>query len=166
MRSLIIATTLVAYLYLTSATPISEKTETPVPAATEVNYRLPLTIYPINYNITLKPYLNESHPKAFTFDGECYIEIKPQVNTKEIQLHMKNLIISLSEYYKKDTPAVKKNLPNVKPHELTDIVVYNIDEELKANQTYVLHYKYVGQMDDDMEGFYRSYYKTSKNVTK
>ncbi|KAM7359776.1 aminopeptidase N-like [Cochliomyia hominivorax] len=165
MSPISIAAILVASLCLAYAAPLTEEIETPVPVA-DVNYRLPLTIYPVNYNISLKPYLDESHPKAFTFDGECYLEIIPKINTKQIQLHIKNLDISLSEYYQKDTPKVVKALPKATPHQLTDIVVYDLEEELKANQSYVLHYKYVGHMGDDMHGFYRSYYKTSKNVTK
>ncbi|KAM7359496.1 uncharacterized protein ACRADG_013108 [Cochliomyia hominivorax] len=154
-----------AFFCLSYATPLTDGNETPVPIV-DVNYRLPLTIYPVNYKITLKPYLEESHPRAFSFDGECYLEIQPKNNTKQIQLHIKNLEISLSEYYQKDTPNNVKALPNVTPNTLTDIVVYDLEEELKANVSYILHYKYVGHMDDDMHGFYRSYYQTSKNVTK
>ncbi|XP_046806348.1 membrane alanyl aminopeptidase-like [Lucilia cuprina] len=165
MSPIYIATILVACLCLTYAAPFAEEVQTPVPAA-DVNYRLPLNIKPINYNINLKPYLNETHPKAFKFDGECYVEIQAQQNTKEIQLHIKNLNITVSEYYKKDTPSAKKNLPTATPNSLTDIVVYTLNEELQANVSYILHYVYTGSMDDDMHGFYRSYYKTANNVTK
>lgn len=166
MSPLNTATLLVAYLCFAYAAPLTEEVDTAAVPLADVDYRLPLTIFPVNYKITLKPYLNESDPKAFTFDGDCYIEIVPRNNTKQIQLHMKNLEVSLSEYYKNDTPTVKKTLVKATPNELTDIVVYNLDEELKAGEAYVLHFVYVGQMADDMGGFYRSSYNTSKNVTK
>lgn len=164
MSALALATILVAHLCLINAAPFSEDIQT-LATTTGVNYRLPLHIKPINYNILLKPYLDENDPNKFTFDGECFIEVQATENTKQIQLHIKNLKISLAEYYMKEM-QVKKNLPNASPHSETSIVVYNLSEELQANTSYILHYKYIGSMDEDMHGFYRSNYTTSKNVTK
>ncbi|XP_065372514.1 membrane alanyl aminopeptidase [Calliphora vicina] len=165
MSPISIATILVACLCLAYAAPFAEEVEIPAPAA-DVNYRLPLNVKPINYKVTLQPYLDETHPKAFKFDGDCYVELQALQNTKEVQLHIKNLDITVSEYYKKDTPATKKALPTATPNSLTDIVVYTLTEELQANVSYIFHYVYTGSMDDDMHGFYRSSYKTAKNVTK
>lgn len=131
----------------------------------KVNYRLPSVIKPINYKIEIKPYLNESDPRKFTFDGECFIEIKAVQKTKEIQLHMKNLNVSEGEYYRKGG-EVKTSLPQATPNNLTDIVIYNLSEELQANVSYILHYVYVGIMNEDMNGLYRSQYKTSNNEIK
>ncbi|XP_034488262.1 membrane alanyl aminopeptidase-like [Drosophila innubila] len=38
--------------------------------------------------------------------------------------------------------------------------------ELAVNQVYILHFKYTGLMEDDMHGFYRSYYVNDNNETK
>ena len=166
MSPITVAAILVACLCLAYAAPFEDQVVNAPETKAEVNYRLPLTVMPVNYKISLKPYLIETDPKAFTFDGECYIEIQANQATSQIQLHMKNLKISLSEYYKKDTPTQKTTLPTATPDSMTDIVVYNLNQPLQANVPYILHYVYTGTMDDDMHGFYRSSYKTSQNVTK
>lgn len=131
----------------------------------EVDYRLSENIKPINYKILLGSFLNESGSGKVTFDGECSIEIKVLKKTNQIQLHIMNLDISLSEYYKKNTTD-KKVLPAATSNSLTDIVCYNLTEELHPNEVYILHYVYVGTMNEDMNGYYRSKYETGENYTE
>lgn len=131
----------------------------------EGNDRLPSSIRPSNYKIKIEPYLNEFDPRQFTFDGECFIEIQAVEDACEIQLHMKNLSISLSEYYKTNSTE-KTELRHAPPNKSTDIVVYELDDELKANVSYTLHFVYVGSISDGLNGFYRSKYTTPDNVTK
>ncbi|XP_058975541.1 membrane alanyl aminopeptidase [Musca domestica] len=167
MKFMIVAATLAVCLCLSTAAPLTEEVENIVPAAEE-NYRLITDIEPINYNVSLKPYLLDSDPseKRFTFDGEAYITIKPKVTTSTLVLHSKNLKYSLREFYAKSKPDVKTTLPAVEPNNVTDIVTYTLTSALVANQEYVLHFVYTGTMDDDMHGFYRSSYTDSKNNTK
>ncbi|XP_073817389.1 membrane alanyl aminopeptidase [Musca autumnalis] len=167
MKFMIVAATLAVCMCLSTAAPLTDDVETVVPAADE-NYRLPTTILPVNYNISLRPYLLETDAadKRFTFDGECFITIVSSVSTNSLVLHSKNLKYSLREYYAKSNPTVKYTLQNAEPNSLTDIVTYTLTTALTANQEYVLHFVYTGTMDDDMHGFYRSSYTDNKNNTK
>ncbi|EDV93346.1 membrane alanyl aminopeptidase [Drosophila grimshawi] len=131
-------------------------------------YRLSEDINPINYDITLRPYLLESdNTKRFTFDGEVWIEIEPVKTTKLVSLHSKSLEYSLTEYWQKvtGTPVIQK-LTDPKYNEQTDIRNLTAASDLVAKQRYILHFKYTGQMGDDMHGFYRSYYVNDNNETK
>lgn len=136
--------------------------DTPTPG---VNYRLPMDIKPIHYNISLTTYLHDAGRKKFTFRGECFIEFQVLKNTTQIQLHITNLII-MRGIYRKKTGGYPTDLPNATPHSSTDIVVYDLKEELEANEFYIMEYFYDGFMDKEEVGFYRSKYTTSTNVTK
>ncbi|KAH8311145.1 hypothetical protein KR044_004573 [Drosophila immigrans] len=133
-------------------------------------YRLSTVINPVSYNITLRPYLLESDAKRFTFDGEVFIEIVPTANTKIISLHSKNLTHTLNEYWQKPTTtatAPTKLALVVGNHNYdTDILNLTSTADLVANQAYILHFTYTGLMEDDMHGFYRSYYTNDNNETK
>lgn len=133
-------------------------------------YRLSTIIKPINYNITLRPYLLESDgQKRFTFDGEVFIEIQPSVATKLISLHSRNLTHSIREYWVKPAAGAKPTplpLALQSHNQETDIMNLTSTADLAANQFYILHFKYTGIMQDDMAGFYRSYYVNDNNETK
>lgn len=159
------AAVLAVCLYLASGAPVDEVPV--VPYADEV-YRLPTIISPVNYKMTLKPYLLESDPaaKRFTFDGELWLTITTSQATSELKMHTKNLKFTKREYWAVNTPGTVYTLPDVQTNNVTDIITYNLPTALAVNQEYVLHFVYNGTMDDDMHGFYRSSYTDSKNVTK
>ncbi|XP_067625605.1 membrane alanyl aminopeptidase-like [Eurosta solidaginis] len=129
-------------------------------------YRLPIEIRPWNYNIKLTPYLLDSDgSKKFTFDGEVRIQINSTINTKTLILHSKNLNYTMREYWSADNTS-KIPLGSGTLNSVTNRIQYNLTTELLVGKTYYLHFVYSGSMDDDMHGFYRSYYVDSKNVTK
>lgn len=164
MRTTLVADLLAVCLCLSSAAPLEDNTA-PVPRSDE-NYRLPTTILPSNYNITLKPYLLEQDgAKRFTFDGEVFITVQAKEKTNQIIMHSKNLKFATREFWKVGQ-TTKTALPQVEPNSLTDIVTYNLTADMDINQDYILHFVYSGTMDDDMHGFYRSSYNDTKNVTK
>ncbi|XP_064552682.1 membrane alanyl aminopeptidase [Drosophila montana] len=140
-------------------------------AAADADYRLTEDINPINYNISLRPYLLESDgDKRFTFDGEVWIEIEPVVKTKYVVLHSKNLTYSLSEYWTKPATegaiVTRTALTLVSQSDETDIRNLTVTVDLEASQRYILHFVYTGLMEDDMHGFYRSSYVNDNNETK
>lgn len=131
------------------------------------NYRLPTNIIPKSYGITLKPYLRDTDgTRQFTFDGVAEIVIVPQESTKLLELHSKSLNYSSMQYWKQSASNLIMELPNPVVNTTTDKLIFNFDAELLEQEEYVLAFKYVGLMQDDMRGFYRSSYKDSKNVTK
>ncbi|XP_053945437.1 membrane alanyl aminopeptidase-like [Anastrepha ludens] len=130
------------------------------------DYRLPTIIQPWNYTLKLAPYLQESDGnKRFTFDGEVTIQINSTEPTKTLSLHTRNLNYTTREYWS-ESNLTRINLDNFEWNSVTHKIQYNLSTELEAGKTYYLHFIYNGTMDDDMNGFYRSYYVDSNNVTK
>eukprot|EP00099_Drosophila_melanogaster_P028720 NP_732654.1 uncharacterized protein Dmel_CG31198 [Drosophila melanogaster] len=170
-----VAVLLVACVSLASAgtRQLSVDVQPPATLATELNeYRLAEHITPVNYNITLRPYLLETDGnKRFTFDGEVWIEVISNQTTNDIYLHSKNLTYSVREYWQKPTTEVANptviqiSATNTTNYD-TDIVKLTASTALTANTTYILHFVYTGLMEDDMHGFYRSSYVDDNNVTK
>ncbi|KAH8330498.1 hypothetical protein KR067_004043 [Drosophila pandora] len=176
MIALRVAFFLAACLSLTAANTrplILDEVQPPVTLATELaDYRLASHILPVSYNITLRPYLLESDGlKRFTFDGEVHIEVVPTEITNSVHLHAKNLTFSVSEYWAKPAQGVAApagtnfNAAN-ETNSDTDIVKLTTAANLAANTPYILHFVYTGLMEDDMHGFYKSYYVDDNNVTK
>lgn len=170
MSKLHLAALVVAFLCVTAfAAPFEEQNEIigRAYAADGHDYRLPLEIYPWNYKLKLTPYLQESDGnKRFTFDGEVTIQINSTINTKTLILHSKNLNYTTRELWSEDAPSNKITLGEGTLNKITDKIQYNLTTELVARKTYFLHFVYNGTMDDDMHGFYRSYYVDSNNNTK
>lgn len=133
---------------------------------------MPLKIGAINVFFLLannRPYLLETDPaeKRFKFDGETFIRIICKTKTKDIVMHSKNLVFSKREMWLESTPTnvILLNSTAV-PNPLTDIITYTLENELQENVPYILHFVYMGQMDDDMHGFYRSSYTDANNNTE
>lgn len=141
-------------------------------ATANEEYRLSQNIDPVNYNLTLRPYLLETDgTKRFTFDGEVFIEIVPKTTTRLISLHSKNLTYITREYWVKPassatTPTLQALSVSGTPNTDTDITNLTAAADLTANTAYILHFVYTGLMQDDMQGFYRSYYTNDNNETK
>ncbi|KAH8382802.1 hypothetical protein KR009_005332 [Drosophila setifemur] len=174
MFALRVAILVAACLSLAAADtrPLAMDVQPPTTLAELSDYRLAEHISPVNYNITLKPYLLETDgAKRFTFDGEVFIEIVPKEATSSVHLHSKNLTYSVSHFWLKPAAGVAApaatnfNAVNVTDTD-TDIVKLTTPTALTANVSYILHFVYTGLMEDDMHGFYRSSYVDDNNVTK
>lgn len=133
----------------------------------KVDYRLPTKIKPISYVLDLTPHFdNSSGHEAFTFNGHVEINLHTEFqDVKEIVLHLKDINITKTELQMKSQwgsfswlmPQYKINtgvLDNV-----TDKYTIPLEQPLTPNQTYVLKFDYIGRLQTDMHGFYRSSYE-------
>lgn len=120
-----------------------------------INYRLPDNVLPVHYNIKLIPYIEEDN---FTFDGEISVRIKIRDATRDLSLHAHDLTID-------DTATSLVNgdgavrTPMVHDYDnTTQILTLNFDDELPPGH-YILNMKFIGVLNDDLEGFFRTSYK-------
>lgn len=122
-------------------------------------YRLNDKVLPSHYDIQIKPYLLESDKNRFSFDGETSITIKTtEKELKEIVLHAKNLDNLKATLSEKDNGANTIQITLKEPDVITDKLVISLDKAMTPGTDYALKFTYVGQMDEDMRGFYRSKY--------
>nr|AGT95896.1 aminopeptidase N [Aedes aegypti] len=132
------------------------------PRAELEDYRLNDDVMPSHYDITLTPYFeDEDSHQAFSFDGISVMTFrvtKPDVTN--IVLHMWKINIT-SWYLKRasDSSDVPHGVESY--DEETHKLTIPVNQALAENVDYQLIFNYVGILDDDMHGFYRSYYKVN-----
>ena len=119
--------------------------------------------------MTLEPDL-----EAFTFKGTVDIEFQVNSASKEIILHAKELCFESAEYIVLDkdnqnattTPPVKAEQMIVNLKETTVKFVFPQAFESTGNSNIKLTIHYIGFLNDQMAGFYRSTYQDIKGNTK
>ncbi|XP_059490156.1 uncharacterized protein LOC132205229 [Neocloeon triangulifer] len=128
------------------------------------DYKLPESVIPSRYEIHLIPYMEETlPPKNFTFDGQVRIQVTAKEATNMIRMHandmtvMKETVVVTND----DTgDAVLVNdvtmtEPIADDRHFLDIL---LGSELEVDGNYTIEISFVGKLNDDLEGFYRSNY--------
>jgi len=136
---------------------------TPAPEP-ELNYRLPQTLKPYRYEITIKPYF-KANTQPETYDGHVWIEFKCESNTNKFVIHYNMLdldreslrITSLNET---SFTAMYSNLTfSYSP--ITQLFTAELPAgtEFKANNHYGFGVDFKGYTNEDNIGFYASKYQ-------
>jgi hypothetical protein len=128
------------------------------PKATE--YRLPITVLPSHYTIRLVPYFED---RNFTFDGEVEITVNATTDASTIVLHYDDMdIIGIPTVV--SLPGFQElEVVNTTYDDVTSFFKMELNETLRRGQEYLIHIKYVGNLNTAELGFYRNYYNTSYN---
>lgn len=123
--------------------------------ANDIDYLLPKTSRPINYNIELSTKIDEG---LFPFEGRVEIEIEILEFTSNIVLHSYSLTIKNIKLMKSDRLSVIK-LKSPEHSKLYDFLTIHTEEDvLIQGETYFLTIEYNGVLRDDEAGFYKSSY--------
>ncbi|KAK5868074.1 hypothetical protein PBY51_012519 [Eleginops maclovinus] len=146
--------------------PTDGGTTTKAPATTAVpsnepwdKYRLPKSLVPRWYNVTLWPRLLPDETGLYIFTGESTVEFECVVETDLILIHSNKLNhTNLARLTSVDSgvkaPSIKSSLPQIE----TQYLVLKLDGKLVKGHMYHLHTKFTGELADDLGGFYRSEY--------
>lgn len=126
------------------------------------HYRLPDSLLPISYNVTLWPRLKHDEDGLYVFTGNSTVFFRCVKETDLIIIHSNKLnLTTLDGHHAKLTslsedtaPAVQKSFLVVK----TQYLVLQLQRTLKVGTTYKLYTEFQGELADDLEGFYRSEY--------
>ncbi|XP_044048314.1 aminopeptidase N-like isoform X2 [Siniperca chuatsi] len=127
-------------------------------------YRLPKSLVPNYYNITLWPRLTPDVTTGlYIFTGESSVEFECREETDLILIHSNKLnytkfendhLASLISVTGVKAPSIKSSwLQNV-----TQYLVLQLDGKLMKGHRYHLNTKFTGELADDLGGFYRSEY--------
>ncbi len=135
---------------------------TEAPAEPWNEYRLPDTLVPDYYNITLWPRLQPNIHGLFVFTGNSSIVFKCLRETDLILIHSNKLNLTLIDGYLAKLSAlgtsVAPSIHNTWTQETTQYLVMQLKGKLKAGELYELYTEFVGELADDLAGFYRSEY--------
>lgn len=112
-------------------------------------YRLPKTLYPKEYTIKLKPYMEEG-----VFEGNTAINVIVREDITLIVLNSHNLDILNITVTRNGIPI---ELLNYTEHISQQLKIY-LSEFIHANEEILVEIKFNGILNDNMNGFYRSSY--------
>lgn len=137
---------------------------TDTPETKPVNLRLPRSTIPKSYEIKLIPFLIEDN---FTFIGEVHILVEIVEACKNITLHSMDLTINqVNLYFLNSTTTTNNTKESIqikrKRHDIPKQFYIIETDTLLLKGFYLLHFKYNGILNDDLQGFYRSSYMWGK----
>lgn len=127
----------------------------------DIDYRLPTDIKPVSYKIKLTPNIVVDN---FTFTGDIEIEFFVEKKTKNVTFHIDEITINNKtiRIVDKKNKDVDLNFTKTSEDTVRQFYTIEMEEELKAEGTYVLSMPYEGILNNQLFGFYRSSYKNDK----
>lgn len=133
------------------------------------NVRLPKTMHPIAYELKLIPFLVEGN---FTFNGIVRIKVNVTKSCQNVTLHSTALKIHEVFVWKignttqtNDSSRTEVQVSDKYAIEPDQFYVIVFPNELEPNTIYEISIKYIGVLNDMLQGFYRSSYVVN-NVTR
>ncbi len=132
-------------------------------------YRLPDSLSPHSYKVTLWPRLETNEDGLFIFTGNSSVVFRCVNETDLIIIHSYRLNLTIFDGHQAilsglngaTAPSLKKTWLEVP----TEFLVIQLNSPLKVDSVYELYTEFVGELSDDLGGFYRSEY-TEDNVRK
>lgn len=133
------------------------------------HYRLPGSLVPVSYNVTLWPRLEPNTDGLYIFTGHSTVVFSCVKETDLIIIHSKKLnLTTFSGHHVRLSGLGEATAPSVQKSwlvEKTEYLVLLLRSSLTVGATYVLHTEFQGELADDLQGFYRSEY-TEDGVKK
>ncbi|CAN9498633.1 unnamed protein product [Ophioblennius macclurei] len=149
----------------TTKAPATTSPTAPPPSDKPWNqYRLPKTLTPDFYSLTLWPRLTPDDNGTYVFTGDSFVDFSCSEETDLILIHSNKLTYTTMENKQMATLNVQlgaDKAPGIRNSWLqteTQYLVLELDGNLTKNAVYRLTTKFKGELADDLGGFYRSEY--------
>ncbi|XP_018306516.1 puromycin-sensitive aminopeptidase-like protein [Mycetomoellerius zeteki] len=140
-----------------------------IPTKIHIDIRLPRDVVPELYELWLIPFIWEGN---FTFHGEIKILINVTNDTDNVTLHAVDIKIdegftSIREYSSNDKNNNKTTVIGITEQKKDVDRQFHVikTSKLKKGKQYIVHLKFIGYLNDNLHGFYRSSY-TVDNQTR
>ncbi|KAK7176825.1 hypothetical protein R3I93_000923 [Phoxinus phoxinus] len=126
-------------------------------------YRLPDSLRPEYYNVTLWPRLVTDKHGMYIFTGKSGVAFKCAKETNLIIIHSNKLNFTLTSetHHAKLTGSGGTSAPAILKTWFqtgTQFMVIHLKEKLQVGKSYWLYTEFRGELSDDLGGFYRSEY--------
>ncbi|TFK04341.1 c-C chemokine receptor type 5-like [Platysternon megacephalum] len=144
-------------------TPANVTSTTPLaPTNPWNNFRLPQSLIPEHYAVTLQPVLTPDASGLYIFKGTSTVGFSCQNATNLILIHSKQLnytlqsgfLVSLQGVGGSSPPPISKTWLETQ----TQYLVVQLQGQLEKGKSYELVSSFTGELADDLAGFYRSEY--------
>ncbi|NXY79389.1 AMPN Aminopeptidase, partial [Glareola pratincola] len=158
----------------TTATTTTTAATTAPTTATPNNpwnqWRLPTTLMPESYEVTLQPFLTPDNNNMYIFKGNSSVVFVCKEATDLILIHSNKLnytmqgsfLVSLEAVDNSSTPSISET----RLESSTQYLVVRLNAQLQKDKRYRLFSSFTGELADDLAGFYRSEYVDELNVTQ
>ncbi|KAM9764876.1 aminopeptidase N-like isoform 1-T2 [Menidia menidia] len=126
------------------------------------HFRLPDSLVPVSYNVTLWPRLEPNADGIYIFTGHSTVEFRCVRDTDLIIIHSNKLNFTTFFGHHAELRALDEaTVPSIQSSWLvvkTMYLVLKLSSSLSKGASYVLYTEFMGELADDLEGFYRSEY--------
>ncbi|KAM6125423.1 aminopeptidase N [Phoenicopterus ruber ruber] len=157
----------------TDATTTNTTTTTTTTAAPNNpwnRWRLPTTLMPEYYEVTLQPFLTPDANNMYIFKGNSSVVFVCKEATNLILIHSNKLNYTMQGSFHTSLQAVDgPSVPSITNTWLeipTQYLVVQLDGMLQPGQRYRLFSVFTGELADDLAGFYRSEYVDESGAKK
>ncbi|NXJ95288.1 AMPN Aminopeptidase, partial [Corythaixoides concolor] len=154
----------------TTTTTTAAPTTTAASSNAWDQWRLPTTLLPESYEVTLQPFLTPDDNDMYIFKGNSSVIFVCVEATDLILIHSKELNYTLQGSFLTSLEAVDgSSVPSISTTWLettTQYLVVQLDSPLEQGQRYRLFSIFTGELADDLAGFYRSEYTDEQGVNK
>ena len=121
-------------------------------------YRLPRTVQPRHYALELRPDLSRNE-----FEGSVRVTLEVLETTRALVLNAADLVIFDAEL---ELPEGRRLPGSVSYNQHEQQATVAFAEEVPAGSGYVLRLDYLGRLNDQLHGFYRSTYRDENAVER
>lgn len=146
-----------------NATTAPPATTPPSPKEPWQKYRLPESLAPVSYQVTLWPHLEPNQHGLYVFQGNSTVIFTCLNATDLILIHSNKLnLTKFGDFHATLTGvdgAAAPDLSNTWLEVPTQYLVIQLKSALAAGSSYQLYTQFVGELADDLGGFYRSEYE-------
>ncbi len=116
-------------------------------------YRVGNEIKPVLYDLSLEPDFEK-----FTFEGRQTLHLDILEPVSKITLHAAELKVHSAEISKTSDKNLKTRSKKISYDEKMETVTFHFSESLKPGKNYKLRLGFSGELNDKMNGFYRTSY--------
>lgn len=139
-------------------------TTTTIPPTTSASnepwdkFRLPDTLIPVSYDVTLWPRLKPNAEGLYVFTGHSSVEFECVKETDLILIHANKLNLSADATLSTLNGSPAPSITSTRTISKTQYLVFHLSDKLNSGERYKLHTEFRGELSDDLGGFYRSEY--------
>ncbi|XP_041320991.1 aminopeptidase N isoform X1 [Pyrgilauda ruficollis] len=152
----------------TTASPNITTTTTPAPNNPWNRWRLPASLKPEFYEVSLQPFLKPDANNMYIFKGNSSVVFLCEEATNLILIHSKKLNYTMQGSFHAtlqaegggSAPAISSTWLE----DTTQYLVVQLAAPLQQGQRYRLFSSFTGELADDLAGFYRSEYTDESNT--
>lgn len=146
----------------TTASPGISTTTTPAPNNPWNRWRLPTTLKPEFYEVSLQPFLKPDANNMYIFKGNSSVVFTCEEATNLILIHSNKLNYTMQGSFHATLQAegggTAPAISNTWLETPTQYLVVQLETPLQQGQQYRLSSSFTGELADDLAGFYRSEY--------